>query len=143
MEKIHSVYGDDEVEVILNLTQHAASPEQVEAGVVEPEEKARVQELLTFASLPSLAEIYERAEALAEVASRHGATQVMIGGAPYLMAPLEWGLLKRGILPLYSFTERVSEEQVQPDGTTRKVSTFRHVGFVRVDDPDWIGDPEE
>ncbi len=138
MEKIHSVYGDSEVPVILNLTQHAATPEQVEAGVVEPEEKARVQGLLTFNSIPSLEEIYERAEALADVASRHGATQVMIGGAPYLMAPLEWWLIRRNILPLYSFTERVSEEQVQPDGTTRKVSTFRHVGFVRVDDPNWI-----
>ena len=49
MEKIHSVYGDSEVPVILNLTHHAATPEQVEAGVVEPTEKARVQELLTFA----------------------------------------------------------------------------------------------
>jgi hypothetical protein len=106
--------------------------------VVEPTDKARVQELLTFASLPSLDEIYERAEALAEVASRHGATRAMVGGAPYLMAPLEWWLIRRNILPLYSFTERVSEEQIQPDGTTRKVSTFRHVGFVRVDDPNWI-----
>jgi len=141
--EIHRVYGDGEVPVILNLTQHAASPEQVEAGVVEPEEKARVQKLLTFASLPSLAEIHERAEAIADVASRHGATRAMVGGAPYLMAPLEWALIKRNILPLYSFTERVSEEQVQPDGTTRKVSTFRHVGFIRVENPDWIGDPEE
>lgn len=138
MEKIHGVYGDSEVKVILNLTQHNATPEQVEAGVVEPKEKARVQALLTFNSIPSLDEIYERAEGLADVASRHGATQVMIGGAPYLMAPLEWWLIRRNILPLYSFTERVSEEQVQPDGTTRKVSTFRHVGFVRVDDPNWI-----
>ena len=138
MKKIHSVYGDDEAVVILNLTQHAASPEQVEAGVVEPEEKARVQALLTFASLPSLDEIRERAEALAEIASEHGATQAMIGGAPYLMAPLEWALLRKNVLPLYSFTERVSEEKVEPDGTTRKVSTFRHVGFVRVDDPNWI-----
>lgn len=138
MEKIHGVYGDSEVKVILNLTQHAATPEQVEAGVVEPDEKARVQALLTFSAIPSLDEIYERAEAIADVASRHGATQVMIGGAPYLMAPLEWWLIRRNILPLYSFTERVSAEEVQPDGTTRKVSTFRHVGFVRVDDPNWI-----
>ena len=136
--EIHRVYGDGEVPVILNLTQHAATPEQVEAGVVEPEEKARVQALLTFNSIPSLDEIYDRAEAIADVASRHGATQVMIGGAPYLMAPLEWCLVRRNILPLYSFTERVSEEVVQSDGTTRKVSTFRHVGFVRVDDPNWI-----
>ena len=140
IHEVHEVYGDSEVTYILNLTQHQATPDQIAAGVMEPSDKEKVQALLTFNYLPSMEEIYERAEALSDLASECGATQVMIGGAPYLMAPLQECLTRRRILPLYSFTERVSEDVPQTDGTTRKVSVFRHVGFVRVESSSWIED---
>ena len=44
--------------MILNLTQHVATPEQMADGVVEPKNKARVQELLTFTGKPTLREIH-------------------------------------------------------------------------------------
>lgn len=115
---------------IINLTQHAASAEQIAAGVVEPADKACVQKLLTFEGIPSMEELVGRAKALAAVASEAGAESAMIGGAPYFMAPLEWALRRRGITPLYAFSVRDSAEQVLPDGSTRKVAVFHHLGFT-------------
>lgn len=121
---------------ILNLTQHSPTPEQTAQGVVEMGEGARavVRDLLTFTDLPSPDEVRRRAEGLAELASleaeRRGATAAMIGGAPYLMGPLERALRKRGITPLYAFSRRESVEEKQDDGSVRKVAVFRHLGFV-------------
>lgn len=117
---------------ILNLTQHVATPEQVAQGVFEPADKTAVQALLTFNTLPTGEEISKRAFDLAELAHKAGAEAAMIGGAPYLMSWLETALRHSGVTPLYSFTQRESEEQAQPDGTVRKVAVFRHVGFVEV-----------
>ena len=124
---------------ILNLTQHPATPEQIAAGVVDlpASERAMVGKLLTFETLPEAGEVFDRAYALAAAASESlGALgvevfgQVMIGGAPWLMAALETALRDSGIEPLYAFSVRESAEQVQADGTVRKVNVFRHAGFV-------------
>lgn len=120
---------------VINLTQHAATAEQVAAGVVEPADKARVQELLTFAGLPDMVELVGRAKALAAVASEAGVEFAMVGGAPYLMAPLEWALRRKGITPLYAFSVRESVEQAMPDGTVKKVAVFRHLGFTEAVKP--------
>jgi hypothetical protein len=114
---------------MLNLTQHNATPEQVAEGVVNPSAGLQVA-LLTFEGLPSAAEVQARAEALAEVASAEGATSAMIGGAPYLMGPLVAALKAKGISPYFAFSNRISEEVLQPDGTVRKVQIFRHAGWV-------------
>jgi hypothetical protein len=132
--------------MILNLTQHAPTPEQVAAGVVEPkpEVKAAIVAALTFDSLPSREEIGARAADLAEIACRYDIADTdddigeefpgaaMIGGAPYLMAALERELSARGVRPLYAFSTRESVEQTQPDGSVRKINVFRHIGFVDV-----------
>jgi hypothetical protein len=127
---------------ILNLTQHVGTPEQ---GVLEPSRKAEVQEIITFegddlpAEWDEVKALYERrADALATLASEEfdllgvpeGGRAAMIGGAPYFQKPLEEALAGRGITPLYSFSERVSEDVPQPDGSTKKVSKFKHVRFV-------------
>lgn len=118
--------------VIINLTQHPATPEQIEAGVVEPDAqtKAHIRRLLTFDELPSHGEITVRAMALAAVADLSGAEGAMIGGAPYLMAPLEIALNRVGLRALYAFSERVSVETTAPDGTVTKTNVFKHKGFV-------------
>ena len=117
---------------ILNLTQHAATPEQVAAGVVEPNnaDKAAIKTALTFNALPSDGEMHGRAAAIVAIAKRGGATQVMVGGAPFFLPWLESALLGEGIVPLHAFSRRVSVETVQPDGSTRKESVFRHEGFI-------------
>lgn len=111
---------------ILNLTQHASTPEQ---GVTEPENKEGVRALLTFEGLPSKEEVSARAEALAEIAEAEFASAAMIGGAPYLMALLETALRARGIAPLYAFSERRSVETTLPSGEVEKRSVFCHLGF--------------
>ena len=122
--------------MILNLTQHPATTEQIEAGVVDLPDSVRPALIgwLTFSQLPSREEIEDRAEALALLADsllpEEGDPAAMIGGAPYLMAPLEAALRNQRIRPLYAFSVRESVEQVLPDGTVRKTSIFRHAGFI-------------
>lgn len=146
---------------ILNLTQHNATSEQVAAGVttgeLSPEQIGEIRALLTFETCPQASEIGQRARQLAQIAQLaiwreksalpyaqewggeplHSEANffeyALIGGAPYLMAPLESALRVRGITPLYAYSVRESVDQAQPDGSVRKIAVFRHVGFVRLD----------
>jgi len=137
--------------VILNLTQHPTTAEQRTAGVVdlEPRDAAYIRHWLTADSLEHLSdwtgagdpplndrglELHAspatRAAYIADRAAELGATHAMIGGAPWLMAPLHAALMERGIKPLYAFSRRESVEEMQPDGSVRKINVFRHAGFV-------------
>lgn len=128
--------------MILNLTQHIATDEQVAQGVVDlPEETRQVlTDLLTFGDLPDAEEIAARAHDVAELACHNNLgpddgddpqpASAMIGGAPYLMGALERELYARGISPVYAFSRRESVERTDPDGSVRKINVFRHVGFV-------------
>lgn len=109
---------------ILNLTQHVGTIEQ---GVIEPEEKERVARLLTFAHIPTKEALTERANLLASLAVGHDAA--MIGGAPFFMSHLENALKAVGVTPLYAFSVRESVENSEG----KKVSTFKHKGWVNVD----------
>jgi len=118
-----------EDQTILNLTQHTATPEQ---GCSEPENKAAVQAVLTFDSIPTVEEMQERAIFLANICKDAGSKRAMIGGAPFFMSTLEKVLIQNGIQPLYAFSERVSVESVSPDGTVTKTNVFKHVGWIEI-----------
>ena len=47
-----------------------------------------------------------------------------------LMPALQQALIDAGLRPVYAFSQRVSVEQQQPDGSVRKTNVFRHIGFV-------------
>lgn len=113
---------------ILNLTQHIATPDQVVAGVIEPDNKALVAKWLTFDELPSSHELEYRARNLAMLAEGYNAA--MIGGAPYFMAPLERAIAAAGVKVLYAFSVRESVEVPQEDGTVKKTQIFKHAGFI-------------
>jgi hypothetical protein len=127
--------------MILNLTQHTATHEQIAHGVVDlpAEARERLTVLLTVNTLPTWHEIIERCENIAELACQNGLggdegddphpTHAMIGGAPAMMGPLEAALRAVGIKPLYAFSTRESVETVQADGSVRKTAVFRHVGW--------------
>lgn len=116
---------------ILNLTQHNATKDQVLAGVVEPENKQEVLDLITFSDTPpSLEELDRRAERLAFIALHSGCQQAMIGGAPYFSAPLEYHLSIKGVTPVYAFSNRVSVERDDGNGGIIKTQVFTHAGFV-------------
>lgn len=124
--------------MILNLTQHLATKEQLNAGVIDLPENQRQQlnQMLTFDEPPTSGEVQQRAANIVYYAQewmvRFGisCSSVMIGGAPYLMCPLERFLAEAGFNPVYAYSERASTEQTQPDGSVRKINTFRHAGFV-------------
>ncbi len=132
--------------MIINLTQHLATPDQSAAGVVDlpPEQRQALIECLTVDELPSREEIIARAEHAAELAVHNGLggddgddpfpDAAMIGGAPWMMRAMEDALLDRGISPVYAFSRRESVEETLPDGSVRKVAVFRHAGFIRASD---------
>lgn len=117
---------------ILNMTQHKATGEQLQDGVVEPDGSSRdeIINLITFTSMPNGHTVKERAVALAKIAKATGVTHAMIGGAPYLQGPLEKALRDTGIIPVYSFSMRDSVEETLPDGSVVKRQVFRHQGWV-------------
>lgn len=148
--------------MILNLTQHPASVDQIEADVVNLPAKSldELKEALTFKGLPTVQEIEHRVNWIYQIATnaivdmsecyelieeeldsvtseimfdekRFKAMNIsfMIGGAPYLMGPLQLELSNIGTV-LYAYSDRVSAEETQADGSVRKVNVFKHIGFV-------------
>lgn len=119
---------------ILNLTQHHATDEQSVAGVFQltGEAREKLVALLTFHELPSKEEVRARAKAIANLAVQEAGwvSEAMIGGAPFLMAPLERELENRNIEVRYAFSLRESVEHLNEQGEVVKTSSFRHKGFV-------------
>ena len=111
---------------MLNLTQHASSPEQ-KCQDLSGEVLEELKGLLTFDTLPDEHKINNRASRIAEIAESYGHDSALIGGALWLCGPLERALRARGIEPFYAFSKRVSVDL--PGG--RKASVFKHIGFVR------------
>ena len=126
-------------EVIFNLTQHAATPEQIAQGVQDLPDELRKQliELITFDEPPSPYEMHHRAKEICAIVDSLmdiGVYGAMIGGAPFFMGPLERALFEEcGIVACYSFSRRVAVETTGPDGEVIKTSSFKHVGFVNAD----------
>lgn len=120
------------MERIINLTQHPATPEQKEAGVLdlEGESLLMLQELLTFNDIPTEKELMLQSSQIALIAKSRLANKAMIGGAPFFMVFMHMALLREGITPVYAFSRRESIEEIQPDGTVKKLSIFKHIGFV-------------
>lgn len=118
---------------VINLTQHTPIPAQAAevAFVTLPDEiRAQVLALITFAPAEVNYETLRyRADTLAQIAANSGADYAMIGGAPFFQSHLENALLARGIGFCYALSERVARDEIQADGSVRKVSVFEHAGF--------------
>jgi hypothetical protein len=125
----------------LNLTQHAATADQLEAGVVDvPAERiTELKKLLDVPELPTQADLQSRVTAIvamADAVANDEIPAVMIGGAPFLMALLDRDLSWAGFKVKFAFSKRVSVETTMPDGSVRKTADFKHIGMV--DSPiDW------
>jgi len=125
---------------ILNLTQHEATKDQIEAGVFSPcsETLKTIRELMTFNSLPSYDDKIRAAESIAFHAGNlqeqyPEIEKAMIGGAPFFMRVLEDSLLTVGIEPVYAFSQRENHEVVE-DGKTNRLAIIKHLGFVSASD---------
>ena len=129
---------------IINLTLGKATPEQIEAGVVDlPDvQYEKLCELLTFDALPTGFEMCKRANAIAnllESSARplripliEGKVCAMIGGEPFFTRFLESFIRGRWVTPCYAFSTRVSVEKQMPGGTVVTEVVLKHVGFVHV-----------
>lgn len=117
--------------IIGNVSQHIASEAQIEDGVVEPQNKERFTDLLTFTVLPSREEIWSRAEKIIMEVQEEGWTTIMVGCAQFFASELERAAERKNIKIVYSFSLRVSEEKVMPDGTVKKIGYFVHQGFIQ------------
>lgn len=117
---------------IMNLTQHAASPEQKEAGVFDLSQDlhAAVKELITFGDIPTQEELKARAADVAAIAADQVSPKAMIGGAGFFMRHLEDALLEQGIQPVHAFSRREVVEKIGSDGEVIKTAIFRHIGFI-------------
>ncbi len=117
---------------VYNATQHDASLTQIEAGIrdLDHDTALEVRALSTFKGIPSGEFLVSNAELVATKLEKAGVKTAMIGGAPFFMAHLERALFDKEIQPVYAFSDRVSTEQVQEDGTIRKVSEFKHMGLI-------------
>ena len=140
----------EKFEKIVNLTQHVATLEQVSEGVIDlPGGEGSYREALikdlTFENLPKYqSEVTRKAQEIARLVIQYLYDQkidpkkekvfAMIGGAPYLMAPLEKALLQMNIMPIYSFSVRKSIEKVI-NRVVEKSSIFSHVGWIYGDSP--------
>lgn len=126
--------------VVWNLTQHLATPEQREAGVMDlPEElRSQLTELLTFDYLPDAEELQVRSgEILCLISTlpHQPGARFMIGGAPFFMEQLSAALRNSKLRPVFAFSRRESVERVLPDGSVQKTAVFRHLGFVEPEAP--------
>ena len=85
----------------------------------------------TFDDMKDASASDEEAEAagMKAIAKAESEFAIMLGGAPYLMAPLEGALKECGFRVVYAYSERVGEEHTKPDGSVLKSFTFKHLGF--------------
>lgn len=118
---------------IINLTQHLATPEQIEEGVVDLTGKQREElvRLLTFDDAPDSSTLLSRALTIARLVGKDNHF-AMIGGAPYFMSYLENSLRACRVRPVYSFSKRVSVEVTNEDGSVTKTNVFKHTGWVGI-----------
>ena len=127
---------EEKAMTIVNLTQHNATNDQIDAGVFNVDydhnELDYLRSLLTFDSIPTIEDMQQRADEIAKIALRTNAKKAMIGGAPFFMGYLETALKSVGIQPLYAFSQRVSVETTAEDGAVTKQNVFKHMGFVEV-----------
>lgn len=122
--------------MILNLTQHKASAEQIAQGV-QSDSTATIKTALTFDDMPDHKLLVERATVIAKEAKTmlDGNTgKAMIGGAPFFMASLEKALRAVGITPVYAFSVRNSVESINAAGDVEKRMIFKHLGFVETEE---------
>ena len=122
--------------MILNLTQHNATKDQQDAGIIDMpvEFQVALKGLLTFPTQYTRADLEYRALQIHELVrdfcgtSKEVLEGVMIGGMPSFMPVLESVLISKGIKVGYACTERQSVDK-EVDGKVVKTAIFVHAGM--------------
>ena len=127
--------------MILNLTQHNATDDQINAGIndIPVDFQNTLKGLLTFPTQYTRADLEYRALQIHELIRdmcgehfgappKHALDGVMIGGMPSFMPVLEATLVSKGIRVGYACTERQSIDK-EIDGKVVKTAIFVHAGM--------------
>lgn len=123
--------------MILNLTQHNATADQINAGINDlpvDDFQTALKGLLTFPTQYTRADLEYRALQIHELVRDFCGTSeevlegVMIGGMPSFMPVLESVLISKGIKVGYACTERKSVDK-EVDGKIIKTAVFVHAGM--------------
>ena len=118
---------------IINLTQHAATEDQLNAGVLDLQGdlKAALVAAITFPPVYTHEELVSRAKRVLGICkdSQIDCGHVMIGGMPSFMPVLQNVLQSAGYRVGYACTDRVSVDVPDGNGGVRKTSVFKHVGM--------------
>ena len=122
--------------MILNLTQHNATADQINVGIndLTVDFQVALKGLLTFPTQYTRADLEYRALQIHELVrdfcgtSKEVLEGVMIGGMPSFMPVLESVLISKGIKVGYACTERQSVDK-EVDGKVVKTAIFVHAGM--------------
>jgi len=118
---------------ILNLTQHAATEDQLAGGVIDlqGELKAALVAAITFPPVYDHDMLVSRAKRVVGIVrdAQVDCGHVMIGGMPSFMPVLQQVLQEAGYHVGYACTDRVSVDVPDGNGGVRKTSVFKHVGM--------------
>ena len=122
--------------MILNLTQHNATADQINVGIndLTVDFQTALKGLLTFPTQYTRADLEYRALQIHELVRDFCGTSeevlegVMIGGMPSFMPVIESVLISKGIKVGYACTERKSVDK-EVDGKIIKTAVFVHAGM--------------
>lgn len=124
---------------IINLTQHPFSQDQLNefvlAGITADniiDTNDTLKAIITFTGEIDVAVIQERAQQLSQYIEQYTDKPclAMVGGAPFFQMAVNVACLNNNVLPLAAYSERVSVESVQADGSIAKQNIFKHKGFI-------------
>lgn len=68
------------------------------------------------------------ADTISEIAENNNAKIIQLGGSPMFLV-MAAGVIGSDRM-IFADSERISEDIPQPDGSVKKISTFRHKGWV-------------
>ena len=68
------------------------------------------------------------ADAISDVAEQYDAKIIQLGGSPLFLV-MASPIIGSGRM-VFADSERISEDIPQPDGSVKKISTFRHKGWI-------------
>lgn len=117
---------------VLSLVQKKLDQVVVDMGVVPFPDRVELLAQLTFHTNPSLDELENRADVVADMAKKvcdqFGYTQVLVGSASYFTPFLLHSLIERDLEPVFLFLER-EFDRVTGKGTAKYA--YIPTGFVR------------
>ena len=125
---------------IINLTQHPFSQDQLNEfeladitadNIIDTNDT--VKSIITFTGEIDVSVIQERAQQLSQYIAQYVDDKpclAMVGGVPFFQMAVNVACLNHNVLPLAAYSECVSVETVQADGSLTKQNIFKHKGFI-------------